>query len=68
MAGNVRKHYAQIWGVTEQEVLSRFEAKIPLGRYTEPEEVAALVGYLVSDAAAAVTAQALNVCGGLGNY
>jgi ketoreductase len=30
--------------------------------------VAAMVGYLVSDAAAAITAQALNVCGGLGNF
>ncbi|MFC4031637.1 3-oxoacyl-ACP reductase FabG [Streptomyces polygonati] len=68
MAGDVRRHYARIWDTTEQEVLERFEAKIPLGRYTEPREVAALVDYLVSDAAAAITAQALNVCGGLGNY
>lgn len=68
MAANVRRHYAQIWGTTEEAVLERFEAKIPLGRYTEPEEVAGLVGYLVSDTAAAITAQALNVCGGLGNY
>jgi ketoreductase len=31
-------------------------------------EVAAMVEYLVGEDAAAVTAQALNVCGGLGNY
>lgn len=68
MASAVRQHYADIWGVTERDVLDRFEAKIPLGRYAEPAEVAALVAYLVSDAAAAVTAQAINVCGGLGNY
>ncbi|WP_069743877.1 SDR family NAD(P)-dependent oxidoreductase [Streptomyces sp. EN23] len=68
MAGNVRAHYARIWDTTEDEVLDKFNAKIPLGRYTEPEEVAGMVAYLVSDAAAAVTAQAINVCGGLGNY
>src|SRR6266550_2143935 len=68
MAQRVRSHYAQIWETTEDAVLDRFNAKIPLGRYTEPAEVAAMVDYLVGDAAAPVTAQALNVCGGLGNF
>ncbi|MFE9707977.1 SDR family NAD(P)-dependent oxidoreductase [Streptomyces sp. NPDC005930] len=68
MARRVREGYAGHWEVAEEEVLKRFEAKIPLGRYTTPEEVAALVAYLVAPAAAAVTAQAINVCGGLGNY
>ncbi|AJC62147.1 3-oxoacyl-ACP reductase FabG [Streptomyces sp. 769] len=68
MAERVRQGYAQAWDTSEDAVLERFQSKIPLGRYTEPEEVAAMVGYLVSPAAAAVTAQALNVCGGLGNY
>lgn len=68
MAVEVRQHYARIWGSTEQEVLERFEAKIPLGRYGTPQEVAGMVTYLASDTAAAITAQAINVCGGLGNY
>jgi ketoreductase len=68
MAQVVRQGYAEHWGVSSGEVLQRFEARIPLGRYTTPEEVAGLVGYLITDAASPVTAQAINVCGGLGNY
>ena len=68
MAERVRRGYAAHSGTTEEDVLRRFRAKIPIGRYTTPEEVAGLVGYLASDAAAAITAQAMNVCGGLGRY
>ncbi|MEV4175928.1 SDR family NAD(P)-dependent oxidoreductase [Nonomuraea sp. NPDC049709] len=68
MAQGVRQRYAAFWGTTEEEVLARFENKIPLGRYSTPEEVAGMVRYLVSDTAASITAQAINVCGGLGNY
>lgn len=68
MAERVRKGYAAAWDTTEDYVQEQFEAKIPLGRYSTPEEVAGLVGYLVSPPAASITAQALNVCGGLGNF
>lgn len=40
----------------------------PVYGYSIPEEVAGLVGYLASDTAASITAQALNICGGLGNF
>lgn len=68
MAERVREHYAKIWGVDEDETHARITARVPIGRYVEPYEVAAMVNYLISDGASAVTAQALNVCGGLGNY
>ncbi|MFE3323246.1 SDR family NAD(P)-dependent oxidoreductase [Streptomyces sp. NPDC059176] len=68
MAKRVRQGYAEHWDIPQDEVLRRFEAKIPLGRYTTPEEVAGLAAYLATDTAASITAQALNVCGGLGNY
>ncbi|WP_433547502.1 SDR family NAD(P)-dependent oxidoreductase [Streptomyces sp. CA-294286] len=68
MAQRVRQGYAGHYGVPESEIQERFNAKIPLGRYSTAEEVAGLVGYLTSDVAASITAQALNVCGGLGNY
>jgi ketoreductase len=68
MAERVRQGYAAAYQTTTEDILRRFEAKIPLGRYSTPEEVAGLIGYLATDTAASITAQALNVCGGLGNY
>jgi ketoreductase len=68
MAQRVRQGYAAAWETSEEDILNRFQAKIPLGRYSTPEEVAGMVSYLVSDTSASVTAQAINVCGGLGNF
>jgi ketoreductase len=68
MAASIREGYARLWQVSTAQVLEQFEAKIPMGRYCTPGEVASLVSYLATPAAAAVTAQALNVCGGLGSY
>ncbi|WP_256104214.1 3-oxoacyl-ACP reductase FabG [Streptomyces sp. ODS05-4] len=68
MAAKVREGYAEVWGVSVDEARDRITTKVPMGRYVQSREVAAMVEYLVGEDAAAVTAQALNVCGGLGNY
>ncbi|WP_225102395.1 3-oxoacyl-ACP reductase FabG [Streptomyces sp. CoH27] len=68
MAERVRQNYSRLSGAPEAAILEKFQAKIPLGRYSTAEEVAGLVGYLTTDTAASITAQALNVCGGLGNF
>ncbi|WP_030668709.1 SDR family NAD(P)-dependent oxidoreductase [Streptomyces rimosus] len=68
MAQRVRQGYAAAYDTSEDAILAKFEAKIPLGRYSTPQEVAGLIGYLATDTAASITAQALNVCGGLGNF
>lgn len=68
MAQRVLQAYATAWDTTTDDVLTKFEAKIPLGRYSTPDEVASMVEYLTTEGAASITAQALNVCGGLGNF
>ena len=39
---------------------------VPLGRFGEPEEVAAVVAFLVSERASYVTGASIDVAGGLG--
>ena len=51
-------------GVTVAEIRARVEAEIPLGRFAEPEEFAALAAFLVSERASYITAGAFPVDGG----
>jgi 2-hydroxycyclohexanecarboxyl-CoA dehydrogenase len=51
-------------GRTESEVLANFTATNPQGRLVKPEEVAAAVLWLASDAAASVNGIALPIAGG----
>lgn len=52
-------------GVDVEEIRSSQEGAIPMGRYGRPEELAALVGFLASDAAGYITAQHILVDGGM---
>ena len=52
-------------GISVEEVVRRFCATIPLGRYGDPEELARVIAFLVSDAAAYVTGAAWVVDGGM---
>lgn len=52
-------------GITREAVLERFSHEIPLRRFGQPEEVAAMVVWLASPRASYITGQAVNVDGGI---
>jgi 3-hydroxybutyrate dehydrogenase len=51
-------------GITPEEFRRRAEQRVPLGRFIQPDEVAALAVFLASDAGAGITGQAINLDGG----
>ncbi|WP_405118450.1 SDR family NAD(P)-dependent oxidoreductase [Pseudomonas leptonychotis] len=57
---------AGIAGISQEQILRNAKRKLPLRRFIESEEVAALVRYLASPEAGAITAQSLVVDGGVG--
>ena len=61
----IDRETARVFGLAEGETKARAVAGIPLGRIERPEDVANVVAFLVSDDADYITAQAVNVCGGI---
>jgi 3-oxoacyl-[acyl-carrier protein] reductase len=49
----------------DEEVQGKMKELIPLSRFGEPEDVANVVLFLVSDASAYVTGQVISTCGGM---
>lgn len=56
---------AQLQGISEAEAVKRHLAKIPLGRFANPEEVAAVAVFLASDQASYVTGTVIPMDGGM---
>jgi NAD(P)-dependent dehydrogenase (short-subunit alcohol dehydrogenase family) len=56
--------YARKRNLRPEEVRPYLEAKIPMGRLCDPDDVARTVVFLASDDAAYLTGQAINVSGG----
>ena len=55
---------SMVTGQTYDDVVGDLESKIPAGRLGEPDDVADLTAFLVSEEAAFITGQALNLTGG----
>ncbi len=52
-------------GLSEEEMIERIRAAIPLGRWGEPEDIAQGVAFLCSPAASWITGEVLRVSGGM---
>ena len=62
--GGLAEQTAAARGVSREEAIAIQEAKVPLGRFAEPGEIADVVVFLCSDRASTVTGAAWSADGG----
>lgn len=58
-------HWCEMNGIESEQSLEITRLSVPQQRLIEPGEVASLIVYLCTREAAAITGQAINICGGL---
>ncbi|QEC48352.1 SDR family oxidoreductase [Baekduia soli] len=64
LPGGIVPTFSAQAGLSGEEYRARLTRHIPLGRFVRAEEIAATVAFLCSDAADAITGEAVNVTGG----
>ncbi|MEO8137647.1 MAG: SDR family oxidoreductase, partial [Betaproteobacteria bacterium] len=67
MTGRVREALeleARQQGITEDEALARAQARIPMGRFAQPEDIAQMAAFLASNCANYVTGAIIPMDGG----
>lgn len=65
MTTSIHERRGAALGISLEESLAQMASNIPLGRVIETDELAGVARFMLSDEAAYITGQALNVCGGL---
>lgn len=68
MARMGMEQVAKLMGTSFEQFKKKALGHVPIQRFVEPDEVAAMVFYLAQPEAAAITGQAINVCGGQSFY